>query len=85
MDAVTRRVWPSVRPVNRPGPDSRGWPFERWVALVLGEIPRLRDDSEGYGPKGKDYLAHVDVPEEIASAHARLVLAHPEWGRAAAG
>lgn len=83
MDAVTRLIWPSVQPVNRPGPDTRGWPLERWVALVVGEVPRLRDDAAGYGPRGKGYLAHVDVPDAITSAHTQLLLAHPEWGRPA--
>lgn len=41
MDAVTRQVRPSVRPLNRPGLSSRWWPIERWVALVVGEMPPL--------------------------------------------
>ncbi|WP_134741347.1 YdcF family protein [Nocardioides sp. 503] len=85
MDAVTRHVWPSVRPVNRPGPDSRGWPLERWVALVVGEVPRLRDDPDGYGPRGRGYQAHVDVPADVESAHAALLAAHPDWGRPSVG
>lgn len=84
MDAVARLVWDTIEVVNRPGPDSRGWPLRRWVALVMGEVPRLRDDAEGYGPRGRGYLAHVDVPEEVRAAHARLVHAHPDWGRPAA-
>lgn len=85
MDAVARLVWPGVRPVNRPGPDSRGWPFERWVALVVGEVPRLRDDAAGYGPRGRGFLAGVDVPEEVRLAHDALLREHPRWGRPAGG
>jgi len=33
--------------------------------LIMGEIPRLKDDSNGYGPCGKKFIAHVHVPSEI--------------------
>ncbi len=32
------------------------WPVERYLSLVLGELPRLRDDINGYGPAGRDLL-----------------------------
>jgi uncharacterized SAM-binding protein YcdF (DUF218 family) len=83
MDAVARHCWPGVRLVNRPGPDSRGWPLERWIALVMGEVPRLRDDVHGYGPRGRGYLEHVDVPDEVAHAHDELMRTHSGWGRPA--
>jgi hypothetical protein len=53
------------------------------VALLLGEVPRLRDDAEGYGPRGRGFQAHVDVPAEVEAAYAALVAAHPDWGRPA--
>ena len=83
MDAVFRLVWPDALAVNRPGPRSGryAWPPERWVALVMGEVPRLRDDAGGYGPRGRGYQAHVDVPPEVESAYAALLAAHPDWGR----
>lgn len=85
MDAVVRQEWPDVVAVNRPAPDGRDtWPRERWVALVVGEVPRLRDDEQGYGPRGRGFLAHVEVPDEVESAYAALLDAHPDWGRAAA-
>jgi len=28
----------------------------------------LRDDSQGYGPNGRDFIVHVDMPDEIARA-----------------
>nr|WP_272917773.1 YdcF family protein [Nocardioides flavescens] len=84
MDAVFRLVWPEARAVNRPGPDGRDtWPRERWVQLVVGEVPRLRDDAGGYGPRGAGFLAHVDVPAEVEAAHAALLRSHPDWGRPA--
>jgi uncharacterized SAM-binding protein YcdF (DUF218 family) len=44
------------------------WELDRYIALLMGEIPRLTDDAEGYGPQGKDYIAHVDVPQSVQSA-----------------
>jgi uncharacterized SAM-binding protein YcdF (DUF218 family) len=48
------------------------WNVERFVNLVLGEIPRLRDDPNGYGPKGKDFIGHIDIPVEIEEAYEYL-------------
>lgn len=50
----------------------RLWEMGRFCDLVLGEIPRLRDDSEGYGPKGRGFIDHVDVPGEVERAWTRL-------------
>jgi hypothetical protein len=84
MDAVARLVWPSVTLVNRPAPyGGVAWPVERWRALVMGEVPRLRDDADGYGPRGAGHLAHVDVPEPVEAAYAELLARHPGWGRPA--
>src|SRR5262249_8269339 len=50
MDARFRHAWTlgGAVPVNRPGPDSRdAWPRHRWRELVMGEVPRLRDDHQG--------------------------------------
>ncbi|WP_051695534.1 YdcF family protein [Caulobacter sp. UNC358MFTsu5.1] len=41
------------------------WPGGRFMSLLLGEIPRLRDDAHGYGPRGKDFISHVDIPPRI--------------------
>jgi uncharacterized SAM-binding protein YcdF (DUF218 family) len=84
MDAVFRLVWPEALPVNRPAPDGRDtWPGDRWISLVTGEVPRLRDDHHGYGPRGRGFIAHVDVPDEVEIAYAALLDAHPDWGRSA--
>ncbi len=48
------------------------WTIERYVNLLMGEIPRLRDDENGYGPRGKGYIAHTDVPPEVERAFAGL-------------
>ncbi len=44
------------------------WPVERYLSLLTGELPRLRDDSDGYGPRGRDFIVHVDFPVEVAQA-----------------
>ena len=44
------------------------WTVEKYIELLLGEIARLQDNSEGYGPKGKNFIAHVEIPEKILSA-----------------
>lgn len=48
------------------------WEVDRFISLLLGEIPRLRDDANGYGPAGKDFIDHVDTPQEVEAAWARL-------------
>lgn len=49
--------------------DNEGlWTVERYLTLVLGELPRLRDDANGYGPAGRDFIAHVTFPEEVDAA-----------------
>lgn len=45
------------------------WDMDRYISLLLGEIPRLRDDEEGYGPRGANYLAHVDIPQAVEESY----------------
>ncbi len=47
------------------------WENQRFFDLLMGEIPRLRDDKNGYGPNGKDFIVHVTITEEVESAWAR--------------
>jgi uncharacterized SAM-binding protein YcdF (DUF218 family) len=44
------------------------WEMERYITLLMGEIPRLTDDVNGYGPLGSNYLVHVDIPESVKEA-----------------
>ena len=44
------------------------WPCERFYSLLMGEIRRLRDDENGYGPKGCGFIPHVDIPVDVAAA-----------------
>ncbi|EAA33223.1 hypothetical protein GE21DRAFT_5466 [Neurospora crassa] len=48
------------------------WKMDRFLQLVMGEIPRLRDDEYGYGPKGNGSIVHVDIPDEVEQAYTRL-------------
>ena len=48
------------------------WDIDRYISLLLGEIPRLTDDKNGYGPNGKDFIAHVEIPENIRIAFEKL-------------
>lgn len=53
-------------------PASEMWEKERFFDLILGEVPRLRDDVEGYGPKGMGFIVHVDIPAEVEEVWGRL-------------
>jgi uncharacterized SAM-binding protein YcdF (DUF218 family) len=47
------------------------WGMERFCGLLVGEVARLKDDENGYGPVGKGFIGHVDVPEEVVRAAER--------------
>lgn len=59
------------------------WDLPRYVTLLMGEVPRLTDDEGGYGPRGRGYIAHVDVPVGVRAAWERLRAAFPELVREA--
>ena len=48
------------------------WDMDRYINLLMGEIARLSDDCDGYGPKGKNFIAHVDIPAQILEAFSEL-------------
>ena len=48
------------------------WPVDRYLSLVLGELPRLYDDVNGYGPAGRDFIAHVEFPDAVIAAWEQL-------------
>lgn len=48
------------------------WDINRYMTLLMGEIPRLFDDADGYGPNGKDFIAHVNIPLEVRKAFEEL-------------
>lgn len=49
-----------------------------FLDLVMGEVPRLRDDENGYGPRGRGFIGHVNVPADVLAAFARLL---PSYGQ----
>lgn len=48
------------------------WNMDRYITLLMGEIPRLTDDANGYGPRGSNFIAHVDIPDDVKEAFALL-------------
>jgi hypothetical protein len=44
------------------------WGMERFCGLLVGEVARLKDDENGYGPMGKGFIGHVDVPDGVVKA-----------------
>lgn len=59
------------------------WNSERYLSLLMGEIPRLKDDENGYGPCGKNFISHVDIPADVLKAWQLLQQSHPELVRSA--
>lgn len=41
------------------------------------------DNLAGYGPKGKDFIAHVDIPDDVIKAYKALQEIFPESTREA--
>jgi uncharacterized SAM-binding protein YcdF (DUF218 family) len=75
------------------GPDGVGaapgqpviWELERFASLVLGEIRRLRDNPDGYGPRGRDFIDHVDLPAAVLDAYGNIAAQRPDLVRPAGG
>ena len=44
------------------------WSTEYFLSLVVGEIRRLYDTEEGYGPNGTGFIPHVDLPTVVLSS-----------------
>ncbi|KAL1585137.1 hypothetical protein WHR41_06532 [Cladosporium halotolerans] len=48
------------------------WETKRFCELLVGEVARLTDDENGYGPRGKGFIGHVDVPVEVQEAAKKI-------------
>ena len=48
------------------------WTLERFLSLVMGEIPRLRGDERGYGPRGRGFITRVEIPSPVLESYGRL-------------
>jgi hypothetical protein len=44
------------------------WDINHYITLLLGEIKRLTNDKNGYGPNGQNYIAEVDIPIHVQEA-----------------
>jgi uncharacterized SAM-binding protein YcdF (DUF218 family) len=55
------------------------WKEQRFFELMFGEVQRLRDDENGYGPNGTGYFEHVDIPEQVESSYAVLMAELPQY------
>ena len=51
------------------------WSMTRFTALIMGEMYRLHDDEQGYGPRGADFIDHLDIPSDVMDAYQRLAVA----------
>lgn len=59
------------------------WDIEHYISLLMGEIPRLCDNVNGYGPKGKNFIEHVHIPNEVHNAFLELKKEYGEMVREA--
>lgn len=57
------------------------WSINRYQKLLMGEIPRLTDDKNGYGPLGKNYISHLEIPNKVIRAYRSLNKKYPEIKR----
>lgn len=57
------------------------WSNERYISLLLGEMKRVIDNKEGYGPLGKNYICHVNVPDDILAAYHRILYKYSNYQR----
>ncbi len=89
MDATLRKYTPDIQVINYASyttydPTLWGmWDEEHYRTLLMGEIIRLHDTKTGYGPKGTDFIAHVDVPQDVLEAYEYLKEFYPEGTRKA--
>jgi hypothetical protein len=61
------------------------WSQHRFTSLLLGEVRRLRDDADGYGPLGRNFIDHVDIPEQVLLAYRNIAGQRPDLIRPAGG
>ncbi|GAA0070988.1 hypothetical protein UT300003_25120 [Clostridium sardiniense] len=46
--------------------------MNRYLSLIMGEIPRLLDNKEGYGPNGRGFIVHVEISKNVLKSYERL-------------
>ena len=84
MDASVKKYMPGIQVINYAVYDAKVvvrngeltyekeiwgmWDIDRCLTLLLGDVQRLSDNEDGYGPEGKGYIVHVDIPDEVEKA-----------------
>ena len=84
MDASVKKYMPGIQVINYAVYDAEVvvrngeltyekeiwgmWDIDRYLTLLLGDVQRLSDNEDGYGPEGKGYIVHVDIPDEVEKA-----------------
>jgi len=51
------------------------WEPAYFTELLLGELQRLWDTPQGYGPAGSGYIRHIDIPAAVLTAYQELLQA----------
>ena len=54
------------------------WTWGRFCGLLDGEVRRLTDDADGYGPRGRNHFDAVDLPERVREAARLLARLQPD-------
>ncbi len=69
-----RVVWDDVHgELTYAEPAPRGmWPLSEYLDMLVAEVARLTDDAQGYGPRGRDFIVHLEVPTEVKDAAREL-------------
>ncbi|MDO4808046.1 MAG: hypothetical protein Q4A07_12470 [Coriobacteriales bacterium] len=44
------------------------WPIEAYLNLLVGEVARLTNDEQSYGPRGRDFVVPVEVSNAVREA-----------------
>ncbi|AVK63979.1 S-adenosyl-L-methionine-binding protein [Lactobacillus sp. CBA3606] len=65
---------PALKFTNAPAYDA-AWQPAYFTELLLGELQRLWDTPTGYGPKGQQFIPHVDLPQPVLTAYQTLTAA----------
>ncbi|WP_413733555.1 YdcF family protein [Sodalis sp. RH21] len=61
---------PVIKGANNP---SKLWTPERYVSMIMGEVRRLRDAPDGYGPQGTGFISHIDIPHNVEKSWQSLM------------
>lgn len=61
---------PQVRTI--PASAATWWAPDYLLALAVGEVQRLQDTPQGYGPAGAGFIPHVTVPAAVLQAATAL-------------